>query len=146
MPSKPPFHRQETRFSCVPACLRMVLLSLGVDLPESQLRARCDSTILGTDALKAVDAARQLGFPASGKYTLTLDELKGLVAAGQYPIVFVSLLPIEAHDDTHALIVTECPAEEVHVLDPFTGERVLPLQTFSAAWGLRHNLAILIAR
>ena len=65
MRSKPPFHRQETRFSCVPACLRMLLLSFGLDIPEIELRVRCDTTILGTDALRVVDAARQLGFTGS---------------------------------------------------------------------------------
>lgn len=146
MPSKPPFHEQETRFSCVPACLRMILLSFGVDVSESQLRVRCDSTILGTDALKAVEGARQLGFTGSAKYTLTLDELKDLVAAGQYPIVFVSLLPIDARDDIHALVVTGITQADVLVLDPLSGERAIPLQTFSAAWGMRHNLGLLIAR
>ena len=122
----------------------MVLLTFGVDIPESQLRVSCDTTILGTDALKAVDAARQLGFNDSAKYTLTIDELKHLVEAGHCPIVFVSLLPIDAHDDFHALVVTEFRKRDVLVLDPLIGERAIPLQVFGTAWGMRHNLAILI--
>jgi hypothetical protein len=90
----------------------MVLSSFGVDLPESQLRALCDSTILGTDALKAVDAARQLGFTNSAKYTLTLDELKNLVAAGHYPIVFVSLFPIGC-SSANTLIMASVKARPV---------------------------------
>lgn len=124
----------------------MVLLSFGVDMPESELIVRSDSTILGTNALIAVDALRQLGFAASSKHTLTLDELRNLVAAGQYPIVFVSLLPIDARDDIHALILTQFRQHDVLVLDPLTGERAIPLPTFTAAWGMRHNLAILIER
>ncbi|MGH9846476.1 MAG: cysteine peptidase family C39 domain-containing protein [Blastocatellia bacterium] len=51
MPSKPPFHKQETGYSCVPACLRMVLGSFGLDVSEIELRARCDTTPLyGTEA------------------------------------------------------------------------------------------------
>jgi ABC-type bacteriocin/lantibiotic exporter with double-glycine peptidase domain len=146
MPSKPPFHKQETRFSCVPACLRMILLSLGVDMPESDLLVRCDSTILGTSALAAVDAVRVIGFGASAKHTLTPNELKNLVAGGQFPIVFVSMLPIDARDDLHALVVTGVSQHDVTVLDPLTGERTIPLPTFTAAWGMRHNLAILIER
>jgi ABC-type bacteriocin/lantibiotic exporter with double-glycine peptidase domain len=46
----------------VPACLRTVLASFGLDIPESELRTLCDTTIFGTAALKAVDAARALGF------------------------------------------------------------------------------------
>ena len=130
----------------MPACLRMILLSFGVEMPESELRVRCDSTILGTSALGAVDAARLIGFWASAKYTLAPDELKNLVTAGRYPIVFVSMLPIDARDDLHALVVTGFAQHEVSVLDPLNGERTLPLPTFTAAWGMRHNLAILIER
>lgn len=130
----------------MPACLRMILLSFGIDIPESDLRVRCDSTILGTSALAAVDAARLIGFGASGKYTLTPDELKNLVEAGRYPIVFVSMLPIDARDDLHALVVTGFGQHAVSVLDPLNGGRTIPLPTFTAAWGIRHNLAILIER
>lgn len=144
MSLKPPFHKQETRFSCVPACLRMVLLAFGVDVPESRLRAGCDTTILGTDALKAVDALRRLGFHGSSKHTLTVGELKELVNAGHFPIVFVSLMPIDACDDFHALVVIEFRKEHVRVLDPLVGERLLAADAFAAAWEMRHNLAILV--
>lgn len=130
----------------MPACFRMILLGFGVDMPESDLRVRCDSTILGTSALAAVDAARLIGFGASAKSTLTLDELTNLVAAGRFPITFVSMLPIDSRDDIHALVVTEVRQQVVLVLDPLFGERAIPLPTFTAAWGMRHNLAILIER
>ena len=146
MPSKPPFHKQETRFSCVPACPRMVLLRDGLDVPESDPRTLCDSTILGTDALKAVDAARHLGFTRSAKYTLALYELRTVVGLGKLPIVFVSMLPIDARADTHAVIVTGLTEQGVLLLDPVAGEREIPLNTFTAAWGMRHNLTILIER
>ncbi|HXF38363.1 MAG TPA: cysteine peptidase family C39 domain-containing protein [Blastocatellia bacterium] len=123
----------------------MVLLALGVDVPERQLRVSCDTTLLGTDALKAIDAARQLAFEDSAKHTLTLDELKNLVEAGHNPIVFVSLLPIDARDDFHALVVIEFRDGNVLVLDPLVGERTIPELVFNAAWGMRHQLAILIA-
>lgn len=124
----------------------MVLLSFGIDISEGELRVRCDSTILGTNALRVVDAARAMGFIATGKYTLTLAELRSIVTAGQYPIVFVSLLPIDSRDDIHALVVTAFRQQDILVLDPLSGERAIPLTTFSAAWGMRHNLAILIER
>lgn len=130
----------------MPACLRMVLLSLGVDVPESDLRAGCDTTILGTEALKAVDAVRTLGFPASAKYTLKVDELRDALSEGEWPIVFVSLLCIDARDDIHALIVTGFAERDVFVLDPLVGERTIPLRVFAAAWSARHNLTILIRR
>ncbi|NJM47150.1 MAG: hypothetical protein HC860_14105 [Alkalinema sp. RU_4_3] len=44
MRSKLRFHRQETPDSCVPACLRMVLGAMGVEMSEAELRERCDCT------------------------------------------------------------------------------------------------------
>jgi predicted double-glycine peptidase len=58
--------------------------------------------------------------------------------------VFVSLLPINERDDIHPLVVTEFRPKEVLVFDPLIGKRAIPLSTFSAAWEMRHNLAILI--
>ncbi len=63
-PLKPPFHKQETRYSCVPACLRMVLGSFDVDISESVLRTRCDCTPYGTDALMCHGAVVQ-GHPVT---------------------------------------------------------------------------------
>ncbi len=146
MSSKPLFHKQEFGYSCVPACLRMVLLSFGVDLPESKLRESCDSTIMGTDALKAVDAVRRLGFINSRKHTLSPEELKEAVTAGHYPIVFVWTFPLDGRDDLHAVVVTGITEEEVTVLDPLQGERSIPNAVFNLAWERRHNLAILVER
>jgi len=110
------------------------------------LRERCDCTPYGTDALLAVDAARQLGFPGTAKYTLTLEELRTVVTDGQHPIVFVDLSPIDGAEDIHTLVVVAVRQYEVSVLDPLNGERLLPLQAFSTAWALRHNLAIIVER
>ena len=94
--------------------------------------------------MQAVDTARQLGFAQSTKQTLTLAELRAVVASGLYPIVFVSLLPLDGIPEMHALVVVEMTAHNVVVLDPLQGERRLSLQTFNAAWAARHYLAILV--
>ena len=74
-PSTPPFHKQETRYACAPACMRMVLAALGYPMAEEVLRVLTDCSPLGTDAFQVVAAARQLGFLASRKYTLaSLEE------------------------------------------------------------------------
>ena len=146
MPLKPPFHKQETRYSCVPACLRMVLGRFGVDISESALRTRCDCTPYGTDALMAVDAARALGFVKTAKYTLALEELKTVVRGGHYPIVFVDLHPIDGLDAIHAMVVVDVSEQEMVVLDPLQGERRVPVYVFTAAWARRHNLAMLVVR
>ncbi len=142
--SKPHFHKQEKPYSCVPACLRMVLGALGQDISEPALRQLCDSGPLGTQALKAVDCVRVLGFTNSGKYTLTAGELSDLVRNGQYPIVYVSLAPIDGVRGTHALVLLDIDQVAVTVLDPLQGERTISLPAFNAGWAMRHNLAILV--
>lgn len=39
--------------------------------------------------MRAVEAARGLGFVATAKYTLPYDELRGLVERGRYPIAYL---------------------------------------------------------
>jgi ABC-type bacteriocin/lantibiotic exporter with double-glycine peptidase domain len=129
----------------VPACLRTVLASFGLDVSESEVRTLCDTTIFGTAALKIVDA-RALGFTSTAKHNLTLEELTAAVDAGLYPIVFVNLDPISGKDAAHAFVVVEASASGIMVYDPLHGERTLSRETFRAAWALMRNVAILVAK
>lgn len=122
----------------------MVLSGLGFDVPESELRRLCDCTVFGTTALKAVDAARHLGFAGTTKQTLSTDDLAACVGRGLYPIVFVNTLPIDGIKGEHTFVVLEVNDVNVVVADPLSGERRLPRATFEAAWAMMHNLAILI--
>jgi ABC-type bacteriocin/lantibiotic exporter with double-glycine peptidase domain len=146
MPSKPPFHSQELKYSCVPACLRMVLASFGLSMTEAELREMCDCTVFGTEALSAVDAARQLGFAGSVKHNLQFSELQTLVEAGHFPIVYINLEPIDGFDDEHALVITQISGGIVSVHDPLRGEREIPVDAFLSAWRMHRNLTILIIR
>lgn len=143
-PSKLPFYKQETPDSCVPACLRMVLAGLGLEITEAELRELCDCTFEGTSALKTVDAARSLGFSQTSKHTLTMAQLETIVNDGHTPIVFVEMELINGIYQVHALVVTSVTPFSVQVLDPAIGERIIPRQIFQFAWQARHYLAILI--
>lgn len=146
-PSKPRFHRQETTYSCVPACLRIALSSFGVEITEERLRELCDCTpVFGTEALQAIKAAHQLGFTGTAKHTLSFDELRSLVEDEHYPIVFIDLRPISGIKQAHAAVVGAFSDEAVIVYDPEYGKRSLSHQSFNTAWALRHNLAILVER
>jgi len=125
----------------------MVLSSLGLDISESELRRKCDCTpYFGTNALMVVDVARQFGFAGTAKHTMTLDELRVLLTDGHHPIVFVDLGPIDGIEEVHAVVVVGASAHQIVVLDPLKGERSLPLQAFSTAWAMRHNLGIIVER
>lgn len=122
----------------------MVLSGLGLDVSEAELRALCDCTIFGTDALQAVDAAHRLGFTKTAKHNLDLAEMQALLAAGHYPIVYINLLPLDLRDAAHALVVLEIGNDAVTVYDPDSGERCLPLDPFLKAWRLKRNLTIIV--
>ncbi|MDX2041736.1 MAG: cysteine peptidase family C39 domain-containing protein [Acidobacteriota bacterium] len=123
----------------------MVLLGFGQDVSEAELRQLCDCTFAGTNALKAVDAARQLGFPGTVKHNMTLKELAAVVADGYFPIVFVEMKPITNVYEPHALVVTGVNDFSVEVIDPALGEaRILARSVFDTAWALRRRLAIIV--
>ncbi len=124
----------------------MVLVTLGIECSEAELRALCDCTPFGTEALDAVDAARQLGFPGTGKHTLSPDELDTQLRHDLYPIVFMNTLPIDGLPGGHAFVVIAIDPDGVSVYDPLHGERYLSRATFEAAWAMMHGLTILVQR
>jgi ABC-type bacteriocin/lantibiotic exporter with double-glycine peptidase domain len=124
----------------------MVLSSFGLDIDEAELRLRCDCTVFGTDALKSVDTARQLGFNGTAKHTLSLPEIESALSSGHYPIVLVDLRPIDGIRGTHAMVVIGVTASAVNVYDPARGERFISRRTFVAAWMIQNNLAIIVQR
>ena len=122
----------------------MVIATFGLDVSEAELRRLCDCALDGTSALKAVDAARGLGFINTTKQTLTIEELETFVANGVFPIVFVDLTPIDGGYQAHAFVITEMNLFSVKVLDPTIGERLIPRDVFYVAWKLRRHLTILV--
>lgn len=146
MPESPPFHKQETDYTCVPACLRMVLASLGIFKTEQELRELCDCTSLeGTSALKAVDAARAAGFRGTRKQNLILDDLISELERGLFPIAYVeTLLPPHGFAQSHALVVIAIEGDKVRALDPARGLIALSKDEFLAEWDATRRLAILI--
>lgn len=125
----------------------MVLKGFGLDLTEERLRELCDcSPLFGTEAMRAVEAARGLGFTGTAKYTLQYEELRSLVADGKHPIAYLSLEAIGGTEESHAVVVVEADDHAVTVYDPLHGERRISLQSFTTAWAARRNLVILVER
>jgi len=137
------FYQQETDVSCLPACLRMVLDAYGCQQTEPALRKLCDTTFLGSDALKAVDAAKQLGFHNTLKTNLKMVDLKVQLNLGIYPIVFVNMRPITGQDAPHTLVVVAINTNTIDILDPEQGPGSLDMNLFISIWALKRNLAIL---
>ena len=125
----------------------MALAGFGLDLTEERLRELCDcSPLFGTEAMRAVDAARGLGFAGTAKYTLRYDELRGIVEGGRYPVAYLSMEAIGGTEESHAVVVIEADEEAVTVYDPLHGERRNSRQSFETGWAARRNLVILVDR
>jgi len=125
----------------------MVLGSFGLEMDEGRLRSLTDCTPLGTDAFHIVEAARQLGFTASRKYTLSsIDELSRLLDEGLFPIVYLDLWPIRGgvSGQFHSVVVVGMEQDGISVLDPLIGERTLAKEDFQAAWAEMRFLTIVI--
>lgn len=123
----------------------MVLSGFGRQISEAKLRELCDCTPFGTEALNAVDAARRLGFSRTGKYTLSLFDLETLINEKMnYPIVYVDTLLLDGVRGGHSLVVIATAQDSITVYDPLREERNVHRATFSAAWAMMHNLAIVV--
>lgn len=145
MPAKPPLYRQETDYSCAPACLRMVLAGAGIEKSEEDLREISDCTIEGTDALKIVDAARSLGFTNSRKFNLEFDDLKSFLSQNIYPIVYLKLrLGTASLMQQHAVVIIEVRQENLLLYDPVRGEIEIDKPDFLQSWNAMRRLALII--
>lgn len=90
MKNKPPYFFQAYPFSCVPACIRMVLASLGCEKSEPEIRSLCECDETGTTPSNAVKAVIECGFDAY-QANLTFEELEDLISQNITPIVFTKI-------------------------------------------------------
>jgi ABC-type bacteriocin/lantibiotic exporter with double-glycine peptidase domain len=144
-----PFHPQEKDYSCVPACLRMVVASSGLDLSEEDLIRLCNCTAQGTSPGNLVSAAIQLGFDKTSQDRLELDDLRGALANGIFPIVWLRTIedPLAPFPPTHAVVAIRI-GKQVSVRDPAKPEPEsrVPRQRFLESWTRAGRLTVLVSK
>lgn len=87
MPKTPRLHKQETEYSCAPACLLMVLDALGVSMTESEIREDSKCTrLLETNYDDLVDAAKKYGFLDSIYSYLSFNQLREQLHQGHFQL------------------------------------------------------------
>lgn len=138
------FYPQETRYSCVTACLRMVMANLGIIVDEDALRACCGTDRLGTTAQAAVDCATRHGLQASVDSVATLADLNSYVDRLIYPIVYANMFPLDGLWVLHAVVVEAITHDEITFLDPMVGRRHAPTSVFEQAWQMGRRRTIII--
>lgn len=150
MPERPRIHKQETAYSCAPACLLMVLESHGVIKTEEELRNLCDCNPVsaggGTYPLGVVDAARNLGFDNAVKCSLMgFNDLLEELEHGLFPIAFIKTRFTPAGPlDMHCVVVVEASTDRVTVNDPWRGDYVFSAEEFEQQWAATHRLVVII--
>lgn len=128
---KPPHFFQTYPFSCVPACIKMVLASLDFEISEPELRNLCECDETGTALSRAVKAVNECGFDAY-QAELIFEELEDLISERLTPIVYLRVS--ETADYSHAVVVYQISKKKIFVLDPAIGEREIDKDLFEEYW------------
>ena len=111
-----PVVRQTTETDCAAACLTMVLAHHGKELRLEEVRELLGVGRDGADALSLVTGARYHGLRARGVKVPEVANLRFLAPG--------SVLHWGFH---HYVVFERLDGEQLHVVDPGTGRRIIPL-------------------
>jgi ABC-type bacteriocin/lantibiotic exporter with double-glycine peptidase domain len=141
---KLPVYQQETPYSCMAACLRIVLAHLGVEVDEDALRERSYTTLWGTSITDAVACARAYRLTATWTEEAGSDDLARWLEEGLFPILVVRLTHL-GHGSKHAVVVEEMAGDQLTYIDPADGRRhTISREMLEQAWQLAGGEAVLI--
>jgi ABC-type bacteriocin/lantibiotic exporter with double-glycine peptidase domain len=138
--------RQEKTYTCLPACLRIVLHYLGTSLTEEEIANECNTTEAGTTLANAIHAVHSLGFNTTRIQNATLEDLMHYLSHNKPVIVLVGVEHLPYGDfGTHAVIVCGFEGDEVLYIDTALGREVrLDVITFLKAWRSRGRIGIVV--
>ena len=141
-----PLFRQEFSYSCVAACVRMVMAHYGHNESEDSVRQLLGTTPRGTRAANVMNIV-QLGFDVRFGAS-NLPQLQAMLAADVPPIIFLLTGPLDywKTNDAHAVVLIGVDAASVYLNDPFfdTFAQQTPLANFQRAWATTGHLAAFI--
>ena len=133
--------KQHEEYSCVPACVQMVLEHYGDRRTEEELITLLRCTPFGTTA-KDVRRVAQLGYEVDVTYS-TFEELQSYLAAGQPIIAFLRTGPLEywSFDAPHAVVAIGYDEQVVYIDDPYfdTVPQRTSIALFKQAWWKSKN-------
>jgi ABC-type bacteriocin/lantibiotic exporter with double-glycine peptidase domain len=131
-----PHFQQEAEYSCIAACVRMVLAYHGDTRTEAELRTLLDTQPTGTRAgniMRVSGSTFEVYLRPSN-----LVELRRVLADQQPPIVFLKTAALEywSMDIFHTVVLIGLDASTVAVNDPYfaTAPQTATVQGFEKAW------------
>jgi ABC-type bacteriocin/lantibiotic exporter with double-glycine peptidase domain len=141
-----PHFKQEFNYSCMAACVRIVLAHHGQNRTEAELRQLLSTRPDGTPARNMM-AVASLGFDVQLSFS-NLSQLREALAAGLPPIVFLDTGPLDYWqiDCSHVAVVVGIDDTSVYLNDPFfdTAPQQTSLVSFLQAWALNAHLAAIL--
>jgi ABC-type bacteriocin/lantibiotic exporter with double-glycine peptidase domain len=144
-----PHHKQERDYSCLPACVKMVLAYHGLEKNEAELRILLKTRPGGTSPVQVIWRLPELGFDASvelGSESALHNYLHSNVPCIVH--VWTPPLPYWDSEAIHALVVTAIDDRNVLVNDPVLadGSKEVPLDAFLEAWAATDHFMIIITK
>ena len=140
------WHDQEHPSSCVAACVRMVLASLGQAWTEAQVRQVIGHSRLGVALIGAHAGLVQAGATAEFHDDWNLADLRDSLRRHQYPIVGVERHLLGYQPASHAVVLVTVGSDAVEALDPLVGPEPqrYGASSFELAWKLSGQEALIL--
>lgn len=128
-----PFYEQQTPYTCGPACMRMVLASLGIKRTENQItKLLGTNNIRGTNHRDFVSLAEKYKLRYSVHREAVVDDLKYFYK-NHYKIIVCYFHPTEKVG--HYAVVKKLTRERIHLMDPTDGpNKSYSLNYFQRIW------------
>ncbi|HUM68288.1 MAG TPA: cysteine peptidase family C39 domain-containing protein [Chloroflexota bacterium] len=142
-----PHFEQELSYSCLPACVRMVVAYYGRDISEAELRTLLKTRISGTSPVQVMLRLPEIGFDAVVQ-TASLSVLQQHLENGRPCIVHVwtELLPHWQDSVIHAATIVELTESHVLINDPaFSNASIMiSREVFFQAWSATDHMMLVI--
>ena len=144
-------HKQETNFSCVPACLKMMLDFFGINLPESNLILTLKTKPYGTHIINILNINNEKYEIYSAIEFWSLDELLAYLKKNRTPCivpVWTDFLDYWDSECLHSVVVHGYDEKNILINDPFFEKKefVVPIDDFINAWQINDGLAIIFKK
>jgi len=138
--------QQETDYTCLPACIRIVLNFFGDEKPEKEIASACHTTNAGTRFRDAVHAIRSVGYEVTQIQDGSLDELFTSILNKEPVIVALGAEHLPYGDfGSHAVVIIGFEGNNAVLIEPAFGKEIkIDLLEFLKAWQSRGKKGIII--
>jgi len=134
---KVPHFRQEYPYTCLPACIRMVLAYRGKKHTERQIATICQTLPpFGTQPEMVEEGLAQLGYHCRWFEGATIEKLRELILNDWPIIIFVYAADLHhGGSGLHAVVLVEVGKRKVIVLDPIAKQATqIDIKPFETMW------------